>query len=1009
MIDTGAAKNYIKNISHLKGIKPVERPFIVQSLHGSNQIELKCIINLFNQNTPFFILPQLSKFDGIIGCDFLHKIGAQLDLKKGIISYDGRDEKLFYLFCRNVNHISIDNNSVPPDVRKQFDLILGNRLTVFADPNESLPYNTKVVATIKTTDNEPVYSKAYPYPMAAVKFVNQEVSDLLNTGIIRPSRSPYNNPVWVVDKKGLNEDGSRKMRLVIDFRKLNAKTVSDKYPIPDTTVILSNLGQSSFFSTLDLKSGFHQIRLCERDREKTAFSVNNGKFEFCRLPFGLKNAPSIFQRAIDDVLRDEIGRCCHVYIDDVIVFSKTKEQHISDIDRILLKLFDANMRVSQEKSKFFKREVEFLGFVVSERGIKTCPNKVSDIVEYEIPKTLRSLRSFLGLSGYYRRFIRDYAKIAKPLTKFLRGENGNVSARQSKNIAIEFDQDAIDGFKRIKNILASEDVLLLYPDYTKPFDLTTDASSHALGAVLSQNGRPITMISRTLSAKEEDFATNERELLAIVWALGKLRNYLYGCRNLNIFTDHQPLTFSISDKNPNTKMKRWMAFVEEFSPTFHYKPGKENLVADALSRQNINIIDHSGDSDSVTGHSEVSLTKAIRTVDNPVNCFRNQIFITKGTENKMVRKILFQKKFRYVITFSDRDYLFKILDEVVNPNVINGLHCELHVLAFVKDNLLKSFPSTKFIHSEKFVIDIFNENDQQEILAVEHNRAHRSLRENLQQILKDYFFPDIRKKLREMITNCRVCNESKYKRHPPRVEIGKTPIPSYAGEILHVDIYSTDKLHFLTCLDKYSKFAAVFPIKSRAIIDIKEPLIEIINFFKDTKTIVCDNEKSFNSQTIKTLLRNHFKIEIFTIPPFHSTSNGQVERFHSTLTEIARCTKLEQGINDTNELILLSTVKYNRTIHSIIKHKPIEVIHSNSLELKNEIKTRLLEGQNKSLTYHNRNKQTKSYKPGEKVYVRTNKRIGNKFRKLFVEKIIQEDRGSTVLIDDRIVHKSNLR
>lgn len=193
---------------------------------------------------------------------------------------------------------------------------------------------------------------------------------------------------------------------MIDFQKLNKFTAADKYPIPNTSVILLNLGKGKFFTTLDLKSGFHQILLNEEDRKKTAFSVNNGKYEFCRLPFGLKNAPSIFQRAIDDVLREEIGKICHVYIDDVIIFSSTADQHLKDIEKILQLLTNANMRISSKKSKFFRKEVEFLGFIVNGNGIQTCPNKVNDILKYEEPKSLRTLRSFLGLAGYYRRFIR---------------------------------------------------------------------------------------------------------------------------------------------------------------------------------------------------------------------------------------------------------------------------------------------------------------------------------------------------------------------------------------------------------------------------------------------------------------------------------------------------------------------------------------------------------------------------------------------------------------------------
>lgn len=952
------------------------------------------------------MLPTLETFDGIIGFDFLNEIKAKLNVSKGILFYNGGEEKLLYLYCRDVN--STQDRDTPMDENELSQLLTRNS-KVFADANESLPFNTSIVATIRTTDNYPIYSKSYPYPMSASEFVNKEILNLLENGIIRPSRSPYNNPVWVVDKKGNDESGKRKMRLVLDFRKLNSKTVSDKYPIPNTSTILANLGKASFFTTIDLKSGFHQINLCERDREKTAFSINNGKYEFCRLPFGLKNAPSIFQRAIDDVLRKEIGKCCHVYIDDVIIFSETKEQHFRDIETILQLLYKANMRVAPEKSRFFKKEVEFLGFVVSSKGIKTCPDKVKDIVGYETPRTLRSLRSFLGLSGYYRRFIRDYAQITKPLTRYLRGENGNISKNQSKNKKVELDAEALEAFEKVKQILASEDVLLLYPDFNKAFDLTTDASSFAIGAVLSQDGRPITMISRTLSSTEESFATNERELLAIVWSLQKLRHYLYGVNRLNIYTDHQPLTFAISDKNPNTKLKRWRAFVEEFSPVFHYKPGKENFVADALSRQYLNTLQEPGNSNASTVHSEVSFTETIRCVKNPLNCFRNQLIVSKGPEALKTTKIIFKTQLRHSITFNNMENLINLLKEVINPNCVNAIHCDLPTLGQIQDKLISMFPSVKFVHTKKMVNDIFNPNDQAEILSTEHNRAHRSARENECQILTDYYFPNIRKRLKEIVSSCAICKEAKYQRHPPKPKIGKTPVPTYSGEIIHIDIYSTAGSHFLTCVDKFSKFAVIKRIKSRAIIDVKEPILELLNLFKDTKTIVCDNEKAFTSESITSLLRDHFGITMYNTPPFHSVTNGQVERFHNTLSEIARCIKLEKDITDTSELLLLATVKYNRTIHSVTSYRPIDVIHSISPHLQQEIKERISETQRKDLVYHNKKRFTLTYHPGDEVFVRTNKRVGNKFRKLFIKKIVQKDLGTKVLIDGKLVHKENLR
>lgn len=285
----------------LNGIVPADRPFKVSSIHGSNTINSMFAATMFGNETQFYMLPHLCRFDGIIGFDLLKQVDAFIDLKRDeLITVAGR-EKLLYEKCSNVNFSCC--SPVSDSIKDKLTSLISKYKSVFGDPDESLPFNTSVVARIRTVDEDPVYTKLYPYPMGAADFVNKEVEDMLANGIIRKSRSPYNNPIWVVDKKGFDEQGLRKKRLVTDFRKLNEKTIDDTYPIPDISVILSNLGKAKKFTKLDLKSGFLQVLLHEGDREKTAFAVNNGKYEYCRLPFGLKNAPSIFQRAIDDILR----------------------------------------------------------------------------------------------------------------------------------------------------------------------------------------------------------------------------------------------------------------------------------------------------------------------------------------------------------------------------------------------------------------------------------------------------------------------------------------------------------------------------------------------------------------------------------------------------------------------------------------------------------------------------------------------------------------------------------
>ena len=993
LLDTGTAKNYIKKLESLK-YTPVQRPFLVKSINGSTKISQKCELSVFNRKASFFILPTLDSFDGIIGYDFLQEIEGVIDTKNGFLFHKNGKEKLNHLKCQEVNLIT---DTVEKLVTKNIE--------AFAHPNRALPYHTSVVAKINLTTDKPVYSRSYPYPMSAAEFINAEIESLLRDNIIRKSSSQFNAPVHVVNKKGVDENGKPKLRMVIDFRKLNNVTITDKYPMPDMTVILSNLKKSKFFTTLDLKSGFYQINLHEADRHKTAFSVNHGKYEFCRLPFGWKNSAAIFQRAIDDILRDDIGKICHVYVDDIIVFSEDESSHSLHVEAIIKKLFKANMRISLEKSKFFQQEVEFLGFTVTEKGIKTCQDKVKDILNYELPKSLKSLRSFLGLSGYYRRFIKDYALIAKPLTKYLSGENGHVGAKKSKQLQISLDDEAIKAFEKLKLILASEDVLLQHPDYEKPFELTTDASSVALGAVLSQKGRPITMISRTLSKAEQNYATNERELLAIVWAIQKLRHYLYGVKNIHIFTDHQPLTFAISDKNPNPKIRRWRAFIDDYAPIFFYKPGRENKVADALSRQFVHALDQNISLDTyATCHSEISSSEFIKSIKAPVNQFKNQIILTESDNPGKTTKILFQKFVRNIIHFNNEQTLLTSLKSCVNPNVANAILCDLPTLVKIKDLLLTNFPGVKFLHTEKLVIDLTNKDDQIETATIEHNRAHRALQENFLQISSEYYFPNIKKTLQTIIANCRECRENKYQRNPPKPEVGKTPIPEKPGEILHIDVFSTGKQHFLTSIDKFTKFATIIPINSRATIDIKNALLLILNRFKNTKLLISDNEKAFQSAIISSMLKNHFNIEQFFVPPLHSKSNGQVERFHSTLLEIARCIK--QNTTDITELLLLAATKYNNSIHSITQEKPIDTLHDFSEKHLQSIKSKLISAQ--ECTLRRLNTTTRTFKEGDIVFVKRNKRLGNKLDKVYEQKVVQKDLGTTVLIDNKKIHKDNV-
>lgn len=260
----------------------------------------------------------------------------------------------------------------------------------------------------------------------------------------------------------------------------------------------------------------------------------------------------------------------------------------------------------------------------------------------------------------------------------------------------------------------------------------------------------------------------------------------------------------------------------------------------------------------------------------------------------------------------------------------------------------------------------------------------------------------------EVVANCKICAKSKYVRHPRKQELGVTPIPTRVGELLHIDIFSTAGKYFLTAVDKFSKFALTQCIASRTITDVKIPILQLVNLFPDVKTMYCDNEASFNSETIRSLLKNQFDIDVVNAPPLHSTSNGQVERFHSTLLEIARCLKLQRQIEDTVELIILASIEYNRSIHSVTNKTPIDVVHA-KYDLSNEIRLRLLKTQQEQLQRNNPARQNRTFDVGEKVLVKANRRLGDKLTPLCAEQKVEADLGTTVLIKGRVVHKDNLR
>jgi hypothetical protein len=363
--------------------------------------------------------------------------------------------------------------------------------------------------------------------MHQVEMVEEEMKKMMDAGVIRPSKSPWASPVVIVRKK----DGS--CRFCIDFRRVNEVTVKDAYPLPRVEDSLDVLQGSAYFSTLDLASGYWQVEMEEIDKEKTAFASKYGSWEFNVMPFGLCNAPATFQRLMEQVLRGLQWRILALYLDDVIIFAKDLDEHFVRLEMVFERCREAGLKLKPKKCDLLKREVKFLGHVVNKEGVRTDPDKVAAIDRWTSPSSVSEVRTFVGITSYYRRFVKDYAKIAGPLHNLTRAGARFVWTEEHEI-----------SFQTLKKALMSDDVLRLPDPDIKEFLLDTDASDFAIGAVLGQMQESVERViaygSRCLSTSERNYCVTRKELLAVVYFMGYYKHYLLGAR-VFVRSDHGSL------------------------------------------------------------------------------------------------------------------------------------------------------------------------------------------------------------------------------------------------------------------------------------------------------------------------------------------------------------------------------------------------------------------------------------------------------------------------------------
>ena len=1044
-----------------------------------------------NTCTEFYIIEFHKVFQGLLGMNILKN--CEINLKEKFLKnehgtlpifFNENDELEYDLKneCEQMHYPEINFSQINQEIRTDHlneeektivHKIVKRFKNIFYKDGDKLTFTNTVKHSIPTTDDKPVYSRIYRYPEIHKVEVNKQVQEMLEQGVIRPSTSPYSAPVWIVPKK---TDASNKIkwRMVIDYRKLNEKTKEDKHPLPNMDDILDKLGRANYFTTLDLAKGFHQIEVEEKSIEKTAFSTPQGHFEFLRMPFGLKNAPATFQRMMNNTLAEFIGKICFVYLDDVIIFSTSLEEHENSLIKILTKLKEVNLQVQLDKTEFLKKETEFLGHIVTTDGIKPNPKKLDAIEKFPLPKTIKEIQGFLGLTGYYRKFIHDYAKIAKPMTIYLKKDK----------IINTNDKEYNKSFNELKKLI-SNDPILIYPDFNKTFTLTTDASNFALGAVLSQDKKPICFASRTLNAHEINYSTIEKELLAIVWATKQFRHYLYG-RQFIIKTDHRPLVWLSNLKEPNSKMQRWKIKLNEYNFRIDYIKGNENVVADALSR--IKITDQENDNDSIAAHdgsnhsldlqyltpqvdvniieckqcgtqhrdqknydTHINSNKHLnihhvkdknrqyecykcntkfkgaknlkihintkdcekplknyqykcpdceRTFEKPnyltkhykikhaqndeietihsaeedsldqipisekaINYFKTQVIIIKGNENK--RKIItvhdkkrilyYTKKFIYNhfvnvmiktcmgevgIKFPDEETFIEFHRKWINPREIK-----------------LSTKSAKIFKCNTLLKDVENQEDALERVAELHEQYnHIGIEKLYEEFKMEYYFPNIKTIISRFINNCTICSQAKHERHPIKIPYKITETPSGPYEHYHIDIWHLNSQeYYLTCIDKFSKFASYKKLENKNFTHIINALEKLFNTMPKPKLITHDNEASMSTLLFKQYLKDK-EIATHVTTAHRHTGNSDIERFHETLNEQIRIYKIqekEQPLLFRINALALSVNIYNKRIHSTTKERPKDIHFGQRNDKLEEIKKKIIETKTKAINYKN--------------------------------------------------------
>lgn len=710
--------------------------------------------------------------------------------------------------------------------------------------------------TIETGSSKPIKLPARRVPLAKHEEVAELIHDMRNRDVIEPSNSPWAAPIVLVRKK----DGSA--RFCVDYRRLNDVTKKDSYPLPRMDDIFSNLAGSKWFSTMDLQSGYWQVEMDPKDKEKTAFSTGSGLWQFNVMPFGLCNAPATFERLMDEVFRGMSWQTALIYLDDIIVYARTFDDHLLNLEAVFLRLRAANLKLSPGKCKFLRRSVRYLGHIVSEDGLVTDPEKVQAVQQWPTPRNKKQVRSFLGLCSYYRRFIEGFSTVAKPLSE--------LTEERRRFVWSDCCETA---FRELKRKLTTAPILA-FPTPTDEFILDTDASNVGIGAVLSQRQGDVEVVleyySKTLNNAEKNYCVTRRELLAVVLATHHFHHYLFG-RRFTLRTDHASLRWLCNFKHPEGQMARWLERLQQYSYDIQHRPGPRHGNADALSRR---VCDDCKHCTRAEQHEAEATQRAHVTL------------ISGSLEEEQKKDPVLAK----VIKWKEEDGRpgkAEIIGECEDLKAYWSLYDQLSLengtlvrMWEEKPDLLKPLPVVP-----RACIS--------EILASLHDSpsgGHLGQKKTLSKVKTRYFWIGRTVDVKVWCLTCETCVA---RRGPSRQTRGGLQ-PSRPGcpfERIAIDILGPlprtldGNRYIVVVMDYFTKWPECFAIPNQTAEAVLGPLVDqVFCRFGVPQIIHSDQGRNFESAVFQAAM-NVLGIEKTRTTPLHPQSDGMVERFNRTLLD----------------------------------------------------------------------------------------------------------------------------